>query len=513
MSKYFYFFLLVGFLVFWNSCRKDFDYAQSTGNLEFSRDTVYLDTTFTNIGSSTYGIKVYNRSNKDIEVPIIKLSKGETSSYRLNVDGIPGKTFRDIPILANDSIYIFIELTFNITPTGETEFLYTDSIEFDSGNNLQNVHLVTLIKDAIFLYPGSATGNFEETLSLGLDDSGSEIAIKGFELRGDQLNFTNERPYVIYGYASVPSGKELVVDAGTRVYFHKDSGILVRPNASLVVNGELSSDLSTLENEVIFSGDRLETSYKEVSGQWGTIWMMKGSLNNQVNYLTIRNGTVGIFVEGDEVLDSPTLSIKNTQIYNSASINLWARNAKITAENLVLGNAGGTSLYCNGGGDYSFAHATIVNYWRDGFRTGFALQVDNFLITPNGVEKAQLVRADFINSIIFGNRAQEFSLNAAEGGIFNFNFTNSLLKFQATPFFTQNNLFYNFEDTALYNGVLVNQDPEFIDVLKYNFSLGENSPAIGNAELNTANTIPFDISGRDRTILPDIGAYQTLPKN
>lgn len=513
MNRYFYFFLLLFFLIVSNSCRKDFEYAQSTGNLEFSRDTVYLDTIFTNIGSGTYGIKVYNRSNKDIEVPSIKLAKGETSGYRLNVDGLPGWNFRDIPILANDSIYIFLELTFDIAPTGETEFLYTDRIEFDSGYNLQNVHLVTLIKDAIFLYPGSSTGNFQETLSLGLDDSGNEIIIKGFELRDDQLNFTNKRPYVIYGYASVPSGKELVIDAGTRVYFHKDSGILVRSAASLVVNGELSLDLSTLENEVIFSGDRLGTSFKEVPGQWGTIWMMNGSLNNQVNYLTIRNGTIGIFVEGDEVLDSPTLSIKNTQIYNSARINLWAKTAKIIAENLVLGNAGGSSLYCNGGGDYSFAHATIVNYWRDGFRTGSALQIDNFLITPNGVGTAQLVRADFVNCIIFGNRTQEISLDAAEGGLFNFNFTKSLLKFQVTPLFIENNPLYNFENTALYNGVLVNQDPEFIDVLKYDFRLGENSPAIGTAELKTANIIPFDILGRDRTILPDIGAYQTLPKN
>jgi hypothetical protein len=32
-------------------------------------------------------------------------------------------------------------------------FLYTDQIQFDSGANQQNIELVTLIQDAVFLYP------------------------------------------------------------------------------------------------------------------------------------------------------------------------------------------------------------------------------------------------------------------------------------------------------------------------------------------------------------------------
>jgi hypothetical protein len=31
--------------------------------------------------------------------------------------------------------------------------LYTDQIQFDSGANQQNIELVTLIQDAVFLYP------------------------------------------------------------------------------------------------------------------------------------------------------------------------------------------------------------------------------------------------------------------------------------------------------------------------------------------------------------------------
>ena len=72
----------------WNSCNSDIDFEINDTLLTFSKDTVYLDTVFTNIGSSTYNLKVYNNSSKNILIPEIKLSNGEDSFYRLNVDGI-----------------------------------------------------------------------------------------------------------------------------------------------------------------------------------------------------------------------------------------------------------------------------------------------------------------------------------------------------------------------------------------------------------------------------------------
>ena len=96
MRRLLLYLLTICFLVFWSSCRNDLEFSPSTGNLEFSKDTVYLDTVFTNIGSSTYNLKVYNKSNKDIVIPSIGLANGEASSYRLNVDGLPGKAFENI---------------------------------------------------------------------------------------------------------------------------------------------------------------------------------------------------------------------------------------------------------------------------------------------------------------------------------------------------------------------------------------------------------------------------------
>src|SRR5690606_7984656 len=119
-------------LVLVSSCRNDFEFEPSTGKLEFSRDTVYLDTVFTNIGSSTYTLKVYNRSKKNIKIPTLRLGEGENSKYRLMVDGMSGKVFNNVELLARDSMFIFIETTINYDDytNSETSFLYTDQILF-----------------------------------------------------------------------------------------------------------------------------------------------------------------------------------------------------------------------------------------------------------------------------------------------------------------------------------------------------------------------------------------------
>jgi hypothetical protein len=51
----------------------------------------------------------------------------------------------------------------------------------------------------------------------------------------DPINGNSElhknKPYVIYGYAAVPSNKTAIFDAGSRVYFHANSGLIVTINS------------------------------------------------------------------------------------------------------------------------------------------------------------------------------------------------------------------------------------------------------------------------------------------
>ena len=512
MRKKYLCILIFGVVLLLGSCRKDFEFSPSSGKLTFSRDTVFLDTVFSNIGSGTYNLKVYNRSNDDIVIPSVRLEQGQQSGYRLNVDGKAGKEFTDVEIMAKDSIYIFIETTVDIeslTAT-QTQFLYTDAISFDSGSNEQKVELVTLIQDAVFLFPDKENG-IKESLLLDVDADGNETRIEGFFLEDDELVFTNEKPYVIYGYAAVENGKVLTVEAGARVHFHTGSGIIIAAGGSLKVNGELSTDPLLLENEVIFEGDRLETSFSNIPGQWGTVWLTDGSTANELNFLTIKNATVGILMDHNDGTSNPTLTIKNTSIYNSSNFGTWAKTGHINAENLVIGNAGLSSLYCNIGGIYSFKHCTFANYWTNSYRNLPSVLIDNYSDLGDGTTfTADLEQADFSNCIIFGNNNYELLFDKADNASFNYTFRNCLIKFD--DFNTQfaDDTLYDFTNSSLFENIILNEGPDFKDPQKQDFKIGDESAANNQGNEETAQDVPLDLLGVDRTNAPDIGAYQSI---
>lgn len=505
--------------MFWSSCRKDFEFSPSTGNLEFSKDTIYLDTVFSNIGSSTYNLKVYNRSDNDIVIPTVRLSLGEASNYRLNVDGLAGKQFENIELLAKDSLFIFVETTIDINNFTNTDdiFLYTDKIEFDTSNNLQTVELVTLVQDAIFIYPNRDTNKVIETLTLNIGGEFVETELQGRELLPNELNFTKDKPYVIYGFAAVPNGETLTIDAGARIHFHSESGLIVNQGATLQVNGSYSNDQELLENEVIFEGDRLEPNFAETPGQWGTIWLLDGSLNNIINYATIKNATVGILCDGNPNEVDNKLTITNSQIYNSSSFGLLGRNTSIGGENLVINNAGQSSFAGTIGGKYNFTHSTIVNYWNNGFRQLPSVLLNNFILDEdNNATIANLTEANFNNCIIYGNDNPEIILDEIEDEavVFNFKFTNCLIRFE-----DNNNNFtgpnYDLNDVTKYEGNLFNEDPNFLDTDLNKLIIGDASTAINKGLTTFATQVPFDILNVNRTASPDLGAYQhiTFPED
>ncbi len=516
MKKSLYFILTLVFLIFWSSCRKDFDLAPSTGNLAFSKDTVYLDTVFTNIGSSTYNLKIYNRSSNDIQIPSVKLGLGETSEYRLNVDGIAGKSFENIQVLAKDSIFIFVETTININnlPNTNGEFLYTDAIEFDSGSNLQKVELVTLVKDATFIFPDrdGSTGMIE-TLTLDVNGQQVNTEIQGRFLEDDELTFTNEKPYVIYGYAAVGANKTLTINAGTRVHFHANSGLIVTNQGTLKVNGQLSTDQELLENEVIFESDRLEPGFSDIPGQWGTIWLFEGSIDNEIDYATIKNATVGIVSDSEQnsATTDNKLVVRNTQIYNSSNFGILGRATSILAENVVINNSGQSSFAGTIGGKYNFIHCTIANYWNNSFRQFPSLLLNNFVLDENNNATVNdLTEANFTNCIIYGNENIEYLLDTMEGAAFNFNFSSSLIRFNDPNNNFENNPSYDFSNTSLYNNVITNGEPNFKDPFENLMMIGENTSGNGLGDANAAIQIPLDIIGTSRLSAPDFGAYQSI---
>jgi hypothetical protein len=496
------------------SCRKDFEYAPSAGNLEFSVDTVFLDTIFRNISSSTYTLKVYNNTRDDVLIPSIRLKNGVESAYRLNVDGLPGQFFENVVLYAQDSLFINIEATIERIPDAENSFLYTDVLAFDTDNFLQEIPLITLVKDAYFLFPETSSSGEKNTVILTVDGEGNETRVPGFILTEEELNFTNEKPYVIYGFGVVPEGKILTIDAGARVHFHNDAGLLIRAGAQLRINGALSNDQELLENEVIFEGDRLEPNFEDIPGQWSGIYIEKQSVENSISYLTLKNADVGLFVEGDGFQQTPTLTIKNTKIHNSLNHNLWAKNAHIIAQNVVLGGAGSSSLYCNVGGYYAFTHCTIANYWNKGFRSKPTLEIDNVEFNANGQPVSNdLELASFRNCIIDGNGMRELALRSNEIDTFRFLFEDCLLKYEDNRQTPQSDPFFNFNDTSYYNGIIQNASAAFFNPVNNDFRISQDSGVLNQGNPQWSTEAPNDILGKSRAVTSDLGAYQVIFKN
>jgi len=478
-------------LISLGSCRKDFNTKASFGNLSFSTETVYLDTIFSNIGSSTYNLKVYNTSGDDIHIPTIGLENGAASKYRLMVDGIAGQTFENIQIKAKDSIYIFIETTVDILDytTTATEFLYTDNIVFDANSVPQKVALVSLVKDAHMIFP------------ITLIDG----ELNNFDLTLSQLNWTNTKPYVIYGFPTVPACETLNIQEGTRVHFHRDAGLIIPDCATIIADGDISADPILLEKEIIFEGDRLESLYDDVPGQWGTIWLQEGSTNNLFDHVTIKNGTIGIRSDGND--GDLTTTITNTQLYNHAVNGILAFEGNIEGKNIVVGNCGQASVSLALGGFYNFEHCTFTNYWNTSFRSYPTLLLSNSLIAGDTLFVAQL-DATFTNCIIYGNDDLEFSIHDETGADLNYKFTNCLIRFNDTSGLLSDNPLYDFSNLSHYEGNILNEIPLFLDKSNNEFQLEEgNSPAD-----NTGFEITPSFNDIINTVRTsgnyDIGAYQ-----
>jgi len=471
------------------SCKKDTLLTDPSAKLSFSADTVMFDTVFTTVGSSTMSLMVYNNHNQKINISSITLGEGYNSAFRLNINGMPSRTsVSNIEIAANDSIFIFVEVTVN--PNNNlTPFIITDSILFTTNGNVQYVNLVAMGQNAHFFYP--AKNSYFDTI-----------------LPCNTV-WTNDKPYVIYGYLPINSGCTLTINPDVKVYFHSNSGIVVLSGGTIKVNG-------TLGHEVYFQGDRLELDYRDVPGQWDGIYLTNldpnnlqqpnfpGSKDCYFNYAIIKNGSIGI--EADTVYSptNTTLTLHNTIIENMSTAGLLAKGSKIIGDNLVVANCAQSCVALTIGGDYYFRHCTFANYWGYGNaqRSTPTLYLSNYYQDGNLINHLRpLTGAYFGNCIVYGDISDELGLDSISGG-FNYRFENLLLKYtKSTP-------------GSNFTNLILNTDPSFNNINTNDFRLTSTSPAIIKGDARITNIFPplvFDIAGKNRLsggIQPDLGAYQ-----
>ena len=485
MKNRYIIFIITLFLFASQACKKEHQInPDSKLKLSFSADTVLFDTVFTSLGSATHQLRIYNNHADDLKISSIRLLGGESSPYRINLDGENATEFYDKIIPANDSLFSFLRVTINPNDLN-TPFVVEDELEFITNGNTQVVKLLAWGQNANYIVGDKVTG-----------------AIAGkYKIVADSLQttvWTPERPYVIYGYALINSYGTLRIEAGTKVYCHQGSGIFAWSDGQLIIDG-------TAEAPVIIQGDRLEAYYNDTPGQWDQIMLMDGraGADHRISHAIIRNGFIGINCQSALKVTECALRIDNTIIENQSAYGLYSILYPVEAKNFVIANCGTTNFWAFGG-DYRLLHGTIANYWNGNeHKDNIGMQLLNYATDSQSGELFYYpINIEMSNCIVYGTQEDEFKTSFSPEVDSTFLLDHCLIK---TGKYTGN--------MAGFSHCLFNYDPFFADIRTNDLHIDSiASPVIGTGNPIIANELPYDLDGVNRLGAPDMGAYQFVPK-
>ncbi len=478
------------------SCQKEETFTtDSNDKLEFSVDTLRFDTVFTQLGSATRTLKIYNRHNESIRISRIFLAGNNQSRFNFNIDGIPGNQAKDVVIYPNDSIYVFGEVTINPDqPLSVSPFFIYDSLMFETNGNLQSVTLEAFGQNANY-FPS----RFHKD------------SIVLFTCRNGEVIWNDPKPYVIYGIVAFDECT-LTLPAGARVHVHggvsrtKDADgknisynsgrMFFGPRAKLLIKG-------TKDNPVIIQGDRLEKDFENESGQWTGLIFSKGSRGNSFEHAHIKNSLFGVYVDSNA-----QVNMKNVRIYNTSGVGLFALHASVSAENCLIYNNGSHSVQIVYGGIYNFKYCTLANYGTSSaaLSMGNGICVDQLCLNPPRINP---LFAQFTNCIIFGSKKDEILLTDFTAGkdpqSLGYTFSNCIVRVNDLldpvkgfpKFFERCNPCIN----------ATPQDKLFKDPNKHNYQL--DTLSIAEQKAIPISGITHDLIGTIRDAQkPDIGCYE-----
>lgn len=430
----------------------DFDF---TNGLEFSTDTILFDTVFTGAGSTTKRLKIFNPSQNTLKISSIKLGGGNSSPYKILVNGTEPNQSEELLILGKDSILILVEVF--IDPQDKNSpYLVNDSILFETNGINQQVKLIAWGQDAHYL---------------------------GYEIIECNTIWTNERPYVIYDTILVDTLCRLRIEKGVRIFASKVAAILVK--GQLIAEG-------TADERIIFRNDRLEPKY-DGAGQWKGIIFLPGTYGNQFNYSIIRNATNGIYLGSPDKDTIPEVVLKNTIIENMSNSGILSFTSDLYAENVLVNNCFELSCGNIGGGNYTYRHCTFANYGYNIIRQTPSFYISDNIVLSDNSTIIEDIKLEIQNSIIDGNMEDELLVNLEGGANYSFAINNNILK---TTIFELDTL-----------GNILNENPNFINPVSHNYRLDTLSPAKDHGALIG---IEMDLDGNQRDDLPDLGAYERI---
>lgn len=485
--------VVIGVLTIISGCRKQRISTDSSHKLTFSSDTVFFDTVFTTIGSTTKLVKIFNPNNDAVVIKNINLEGGSNSNFRMNVDGFPGPQLANIELRGGDSLWMFVEVTVDPGNTNNP-FVIEDQIRFETNGNEQFVNLVAWGQDAIF------------------HGGPSRLTV----LECNEI-WTPEKPHVVYGVVAVDEECCLTINAGTQVHCHSGSGIYVFKGC-LNVQGQK-------DNEVVFQGDRLEPQYADIPGQWGIelafefegsfgveqatvarggIWLFE-STGSTIDYAILKNGNIGIQVDTTGTMSDDALVLTNTKIENMGVIGILGQGATISGWNNLVTNCGQSCAAFTIGGSYRFAYSTFANYWSQGNRQAPAFILNNYYLDFNNtLQIRQLTNTWFHNCIMWGNNASLSNFNEFVADIQEDAFQDYRFEFCSVD--TE----IDISDPNRFNGMINGTTPPFVSTLNNDFHLVPNASSVWEGGFPVGQTfpIPTDLDAASRELPGRRGCYE-----
>ncbi len=474
-------FILLAFA--FSACKKEHQISGDPNlKLSFSADTVMFDTVFTSLGSATHQLRIFNKSDNDLNISSMRLAGSESSPYRFNLDGENGVEFYDKVIPAGDSLFSFLRVTINPNDLN-SPFVVEDELEFVTNGNTQTIKLLAWGQNANYIVA-------DKVVNIGGEPYHYHIVADSLET----TTWTSERPYVIYGYALINSYGTLKIEKGTQIYCHQGGGILSWSDGQLIIDG-------TADEPVVVQGDRLEAFYNDTPGQWEQILMMDGraGADHRISHAIIRNGTIGINCQSVLKATECALRIDNTIVENQSGYGLFSILYAVEAKNFVIANCGFANFWAFGG-DYRFVHGTIANYWNanEHNKNENAISVTNYAIGGNSGPVYYPFRMEMDNCIVYGKQKDEFKATFGPDADSLYTFDHCLIKSEK----------YNGTMPG-FNHCLFNLEPCFANAMKPDCHLDSiASPAIGTGNPLFGNEVPYDLDGVSRMGAPDMGAYQ-----
>jgi hypothetical protein len=471
------FLLVIMFSVVATSCDDENFTTDPNYKLAFSTDTLTFDTVFTTIGSATSKILVYNRNKYALNIGHIGIAGGKNSAFRINVDGSLNENnqFADIEIRANDSLYIFVELTVDPANSNSPVFI-EDSLIFITNGVKQNINLQAF---------------------------GQDMTVFRNKYVLNDTTLTSEKPYLVYGYLAIDTAKTLTLNPGCKLYFHN--------NANLVVYGHLKAE-GTTTDPILMRGDRLDKikfetpfPYNNVAGQWGGIYLLWNRGKHTIKHVNMNSGYVGIYFYNEDRNTIPDLEISNSRIHNFLLYGLVVQNGNVTVTNTEISNTSSYSVYLNGG-KHTFIHATIANFFNNSNVQPVSRDKKPAVMIMN-LNRIAPMETVFRNCIISGSSENEFSLASRYTEQYKGVFDHCYIR---KPDSLKLGQFTNIRWFQRTDTVFKSIRYDYVKNTYFNFTPDSVSPARGLADIILASQYPIDLNGNNRMEddEPDAGAYE-----